>query len=321
MSTFTPPLHYNHSTKDHSSNKKHNIDPTESADQNTSLQTNDPDWDHKLATLFSIFENIPVQTLHNALISAKGDLEQAIPLILSSTSTSNSNRTSQDALSTSTAAATDAPPVRKKQKLIQPRLSTFLHSPTTSSTSSQSSHYHHSSSSDSTSSLLYRASSTSSSISSGEHSDSTTTASNLPSVYDRLRWKDNVDDASTGNNNAATSRIKPLILYNPEDVANHCPCTLIFNILPKELSNRLLQVMLKDSETWNRNRWWLFERMVESPHKTSYFADREEDLEEVAGWTYNGRKQDLPRQFLPEMNEAKRIVREKVNELRKTRTM
>ncbi|KAG0365096.1 hypothetical protein BGZ54_006861 [Gamsiella multidivaricata] len=79
--------------------------------------------------------------------------------------------------------------------------------------------------------------------------------------------------------------------------------------------------MLKDSETWNRNRWWLFERMVESPHKTSYFAEQENDMEEVSEWTYNGMKQDPPRRFLPEMDEAKAVVRRIVNELRKTRTI
>ncbi|KAF9923889.1 hypothetical protein FBU30_006072 [Linnemannia zychae] len=112
---------------------------------------------------------------------------------------------------------------------------------------------------------------------------------------------------------------KPLILYKPEDVEKHCPCTLIFNILDKDLANRLLKTMLNDSETWNRNRWWLFERMVESPHKTTYFAERKDDMEEVSAWTYNGKQQDPPRRFLPEMIEAKQIVCRTVNELRKQR--
>ncbi|KAK3832006.1 MAG: hypothetical protein J3R72DRAFT_373013 [Linnemannia gamsii] len=162
--------------------------------------------------------------------------------------------------------------------------------------------------------------------------DNDTSTTPLPSLNDRLRWK----EASPNDTNASTStdtstpsstpsvKIKPpksLILYNPEDVSKHCPCTLIFNVLDKDLSNRLLEAMLTDSETWNRNRWWLFERMVESPHKTSYFAEREDDMEEVAGWTYNGKQQDPPRRFLPEMEEAKLVVRRIVNELRKQRVM
>ncbi|KAF9903046.1 hypothetical protein EC991_004258 [Linnemannia zychae] len=155
--------------------------------------------------------------------------------------------------------------------------------------------------------------------------DDTTTTTLLPSVNDHLRWKEaSLDDPHNSDSSSSpfTTKFKPskpLILYNPEDVAKHCPCTLIFNVLDKDLANRLLKAMLIDSETWNRNRWWLFERMVESPHKTSYFAERDDDMEEVAGWTYNGKKQDPPRRFLPEMEEAKLVVRRIVNELRKKR--
>ena len=320
MSTFNNNNNNNDNHSSDSSKLKDDSTDNEHETGNTLLlQQNDPDWDHKLATLFSIFENAPVQSLHRALISANGDLEQAIPLILSSTSNAtNSTKDSQDS-STSSTSTTDTPP-RKKQKLIQPRLSTFLHTPSSSSTSPPISNGVHSRATTSSSSaslsissepttLLYRPSSTSRKNNEG-------VASNLPSIYDRLRWKDGIDESST-----TTTRIKPLILYKPDDVAKSCPCTLVFNVLPKDLSNRLLEVMLKDAETWNRNRWWLFERMVESPHKTSYFAEREDDLEEVAGWTYNGKQQDAPRQFLPEMIEAKTIVRQKVNELRKSRTM
>ncbi|GJJ71923.1 hypothetical protein EMPS_04280 [Entomortierella parvispora] len=313
MSTF--PHHHTQFSKSNNSNSnnnqnsnysnKHRTDPE--SEDDTSLQHNDPDWDHKLATLFSIFENASVHTLHSALVSAKGDLEEAIPFILSN----GSSTTTSGIKNPNT--AMDTQQARKRQRLIQPRLSTFLHSPSTTSTlgqdsSSRQRSLHHSSLD--SASLLYRSSTTANGE--DDHSNSI----HLPSVYDRLRWKDGVDESSS-----STPRIKPLILYKPEDVAKNCPCTLIFNVLPKDLSNRLLKVMLEDSETWNRNRWWLFERMVESPHKTSYFADREDDLEEVAGWTYNGRKQDPPRQFLPEMNEAKMIVRDIVNDLRKSRTI
>ncbi|KAF9391616.1 hypothetical protein CPC16_004095 [Podila verticillata] len=79
--------------------------------------------------------------------------------------------------------------------------------------------------------------------------------------------------------------------------------------------------MLVESETWNRNRWWLFERIVESPHKTSYYTEDSHDLAEVSGWTYNGKKQDPPRKFLKEMDEAKLVVRKIVNELRSAREL
>ncbi|KAF9301228.1 hypothetical protein BGZ74_006967 [Mortierella antarctica] len=240
------------------------------------------DWDFKMATLFSIFESTPERVLHQALTKAHGDLEQAIPIVLSGQ------------LSASTDTTVNNHP-KKKQRLVQPRLAAFLGSPSFSSSSSSTS----SSSSQSTSALI---------------SSPSSSASNLPSLNDRLRWKDSIDDSTKSR-----ERIRPLVLYNPEDVAKHCPCTLVHNVLDKDLASRLLQVMMVESETWNRNRWWLFERIVESPHKTSYYAEDNHDLAEVSGWTYNGKKQDPPRKFLKEMDEAKLVVRKIVNELRATR--
>lgn len=252
----------------------------------TSLPNNTAeDWDFKMATLFSIFESTPERVLHQALTKAYGDLEQAIPIVLSGQ------------LSASTDTTVNNHP-KKKQRLVQPRLAAFLGSPSFSSSSSSSTS---SSSSQSTSALI---------------SSPSSSASNLPSLNDRLRWKDSIDDSTKSR-----ERIRPLVLYNPEDVAKHCPCTLVHNVLDKDLASRLLQVMMVESETWNRNRWWLFERMVESPHKTSYYAEDNHDLAEVSGWTYNGKKQDPPRKFLKEMDEAKLVVRKIVNELRATRDM
>ncbi|KAF9321830.1 hypothetical protein BG003_010854 [Podila horticola] len=244
------------------------------------------DWDFKMATLFSIFESTPEHILHQALTNAHGDLEQAIPIVLS-----GQTSTSKD----SSSANNDHPTrPKKKQRLVQPRLAAFLGSPSSSSLSLTSS-------SQPTSTLT---------------SSPSASASNLPSLNDRLRWKDSIDDSTKPR-----ERIRPLVLYNPEDVTKHSPCTLIHNVLDKDLASRLLQVMMVESETWNRNRWWLFERMVESPHKTSYYAEDSNDLAEVSGWTYNGKKQDPPRKFLKEMDEAKLVIRKIVNELRATRDL
>ncbi|KAF9427134.1 hypothetical protein BGZ76_002464 [Entomortierella beljakovae] len=292
------------------------------ADQDSDKNLNrDDGWDFKLATLFSIFESTSEDVLQRALVDAKGDLEQAIPLILSS-NTVNDNQTSSPPSpphsSTSAFSRTNSLesvnssngdyPKRKKQKLVQPRLSEFLHIPTSSSLKT-------------TSSSTKQSSTLTTTLDSDHHGDPITNATKesstpLPSLNDRLRWKEGSDETSSSSSHKPP---KPLVLYNPEDVAKHCPCTLVFNVLEKDLATRLLQAMLVDSETWNRNRWWLFERMVESPHKTSYFAERDDDMEEVSGWTYNGMKQDQPRRFLPEMTEAKFVVRRIVNELRKTR--
>ncbi|CAO3565084.1 unnamed protein product [Mortierella alpina] len=301
-----------HGSSNHSESDKSSLVDSSPSSAPTATES---DWDFKLATLFSIFESTSESVLHQALVTAKGDLEGAIPLILSSESdrtrsTSSSSPSSNQDWSRSTSRESlvnsHSGHIKKKQRLVQPRLDAFL--PLTpaslASLASQSSQ------SSSSSLSLQPPSSTS-------HHGSVESTAHLPSLNDRLRWRDTADDSTPSS---LSHRPKPLVLYNPEDVAKHCPCTLIFNVLDKDLATRLLGVMLEDSETWNRNRWWLFERMVESPHKTSYFVD--DDVEdEVGQWTYNGKKQDAPKKFLPEMNEAKLVVRRIVNELRKSRTI
>jgi hypothetical protein len=55
-------------------------------------------------------------------------------------------------------------------------------------------------------------------------------------------------------------------------VAEHTPCTLHPSLLPPELACKLFYAMLDASRQWSRNKWWLFDRLVESPHRTSFFA-------------------------------------------------
>ncbi|KAG0305137.1 hypothetical protein BGZ98_004552 [Dissophora globulifera] len=244
-----------------------NVPPTLNTHETTCTDSGESqgvcDLDFKLATLFSIFESTPEEILRKALLDADGDLEQAIPLILSI----DSKPLSRDSSANDDPAISD--PTSQKHKSSTPEEPNTL----------------------------------------------------LPSLNDRLRWKEPLDDLPSSSSALPTRPPKPLVLYNPADVEKNCPCTLLFNVLDKDLAGRLLQVMLKDSETWNRNRWWLFERIVESPHKTSYFAEEDEDLRKVSSWTYNGTKQDAPRRFLPEMKEAKLVVRRIVNDLRKMRTI
>lgn len=69
-------------------------------------------------------------------------------------------------------------------------------------------------------------------------------------------------------------RLPPLTLSNPSLVAQHTPCTLHQSILPPELACRLFYTMVNASQGWSRNKWWLFDRLVESPHRTSFYARR-----------------------------------------------
>ena len=83
------------------------------------------------------------------------------------------------------------------------------------------------------------------------------------------------------------AQLPPLTLGNPEMVAKHTACTLHPQVLPPELAVRLFETMLDEAERWDRNRFWLFERAVVSPHKTSFYV---RDMSAAAG---HGRKDEV----------------------------
>ncbi|TBU65659.1 hypothetical protein BD310DRAFT_943210 [Dichomitus squalens] len=116
-------------------------------------------------------------------------------------------------------------------------------------------------------------------------------------------------------------RHPPLTLVSPEFVAQHTPCTLHNAILPQELACRLFYTMLHLSQNWKRNKWWLFDRVVESPHRTAFFVRENmtetsdgSDPKEAAQWWYNGRQTEAPPSFPAPMEEACEIIERVVNE-------
>ncbi|OCH95052.1 hypothetical protein OBBRIDRAFT_721704 [Obba rivulosa] len=122
--------------------------------------------------------------------------------------------------------------------------------------------------------------------------------------------------------NQTPPRAPPLTLATPSLVAQHTPCTLHYSVLPPELACRLFYDMLEESQNWSRNKWWLFDRVVESPHRTSFYVRRaelgNEDLQQAAQYWYNGKQVAPPPPFPHAMEAACEIVEKVVNaEMRK----
>ncbi|KAF8436942.1 hypothetical protein L210DRAFT_873116 [Boletus edulis BED1] len=115
-------------------------------------------------------------------------------------------------------------------------------------------------------------------------------------------------------------RLPPLTLSNPSMVAQHTPCTLHLSALPPELACELFYTMMDLSRSWKRNKWWLFDRIVESPHRTSFFVrrtngvDNNESWQEAAKYWYNGRPTEPPEFFPPAMEKACKYVENIVND-------
>lgn len=79
-------------------------------------------------------------------------------------------------------------------------------------------------------------------------------------------------------------KVPPLTLSNPFLVAQHTPCTLHLSVLPPELACRLFYTMINASADWKKNKWWLFDRVVESPHRTSFYARKSNGVDNDEGW-------------------------------------
>ncbi|PLW22363.1 hypothetical protein PCASD_02838 [Puccinia coronata f. sp. avenae] len=128
--------------------------------------------------------------------------------------------------------------------------------------------------------------------------------------------------------------LPPLFLSTPQQVSKHLPCcSLIYGILPKPLAWNLYDAMVQDcngtaegkKKPWIRNRWWLADREVQSPHSTAFFIAKPtaheslaDNYNESAQYWYAGKplEEDAqPRYFLDEMDEARSTIESTVNQL------
>ncbi|KAI0490004.1 hypothetical protein F4859DRAFT_175831 [Xylaria cf. heliscus] len=88
-----------------------------------------------------------------------------------------------------------------------------------------------------------------------------------------------------------------LYLYDPQDVAEHTPCTIIHNFLPQEEANELLREMLEESKTFEKATFKLFDNVVQSPHTSSFYlaTDAEVNMQKHEYYYYGGRLADVRR--------------------------
>lgn len=80
-----------------------------------------------------------------------------------------------------------------------------------------------------------------------------------------------------------------LHLYDPEDVAEHTPCTIIHNFLRADEANELLKELLHESKSFEKTTFKLFDNVVSSPHTSSFFVESSEELTaQKSEYYYNG---------------------------------
>lgn len=112
-----------------------------------------------------------------------------------------------------------------------------------------------------------------------------------------------------------TTTGKTLHLYDAEDIEHHTPCSIIHNFLPPEEANELLLELLEEAKTFTNQSFKLFDRVVQSPHTTSFYVEtREEQRAQTKEYVYNGSYLDDVREIKPHMKKVSTKVEKAVNE-------
>lgn len=70
-----------------------------------------------------------------------------------------------------------------------------------------------------------------------------------------------------------------LHLFDPADIADHTPCSIIHNFLPSDLANDLLREMLEESKTFEKATFKLFDTVVSSPHTSSFYVESQDEMQ------------------------------------------
>lgn len=80
-----------------------------------------------------------------------------------------------------------------------------------------------------------------------------------------------------------------LHLYDPLDISEHTPCSIIHNFLPPDEANALLKELLDESESFEKITFKLFDNVVSSPHTSSFYVGSYRELQEQKHeYVYNG---------------------------------
>ncbi|KAI0457629.1 hypothetical protein F5B21DRAFT_512620 [Xylaria acuta] len=105
-----------------------------------------------------------------------------------------------------------------------------------------------------------------------------------------------------------------LALYDPQDIAEHTPCTIIHNFLPQEEADELLREMLEESKTFEKATFKLFDNVVQSPHTSSFYlaTEAEVNTQKHEYYYYGGRLADV-RRITPQLLLVRPKVQAAVN--------
>lgn len=142
-----------------------------------------------------------------------------------------------------------------------------------------------------------------------------------PSVGHQTSLRLFASKTSTEERSVSPKRARPLSkkgttlhLYDPEDVAENTPCSIIHNFLPPEEANDLLKEMLDESNSFEKVSFKLFDNVVQSPHTSSFYVASEAEINtQKEDYFYNGARISDVRRITPQLLRARPRVQEAVN--------
>lgn len=111
-----------------------------------------------------------------------------------------------------------------------------------------------------------------------------------------------------------TRKGQTLHLYTPEDIAAHTPCSIIHRFLSPEIANGLLEELLQEVPTFQRQTFKLFDNVVTSSHSACFYVNSLEDLQKQSTeYLYNGSYLKDIRRITPQMRAVSSMIEEAVN--------
>ncbi|KAM7218559.1 hypothetical protein V8F06_006023 [Rhypophila decipiens] len=105
-----------------------------------------------------------------------------------------------------------------------------------------------------------------------------------------------------------------LHLFDPEDISQHTPCTIVHKFLPEEEANGLLKELLEESKSFQKITFKLFDNVVSSPHTSGFYVGTDYELnQQRSAYVYNGARMEDVRKLTPWLEKIKPRVGEAVN--------
>lgn len=97
------------------------------------------------------------------------------------------------------------------------------------------------------------------------------------------------DGAARAKKRLKSKKGSTLHLFDPEDVGEHTPCTIIHNFLSPALADDLLRELLDEAKSFEKSTFKLFDNVVSSPHTSSFFVESYDDVQkQKTDYHYNG---------------------------------